>query len=194
MLKSVTYDENKLLLLLSEDSSYAFQIIYDKHKNNIYQIALRTLKSPLLAQEVVQDVFLKLWFERKNAASFHSLENWLFIVAKNHMLNQLKKIAKEWQHFNTYTAETENQFELPNEDSEIDKLYYTQLHDKALDSLTQHQKNVYVLVRLKNLSYIQTANLLKISPLTVKKHMNRALLGIRKFIKNSGFKSFFFFV
>lgn len=186
------YNETKLLSLLSEDSNYAFQLIYDRYKNNIYQVALRTLKSPLLAQEVVQDVFLKLWFERENAIDIKSLENWLFIVAKNHMLNQIKKISREWHQHNSYVKQATNQF-VEVEDSSVDKSVYADLHNKALGTLTAHQREVYKLVKLKHLSYLETASLLKISPLTVKKHMNRALMSIRKFINDNGFKCFYFF-
>ncbi|MEJ7678204.1 MAG: hypothetical protein WKG06_10155 [Segetibacter sp.] len=51
------YEEAKLVSLLAEDSEYAFQLIYDRYCNRIYQISIRYLKSPLLAQELVQDVF-----------------------------------------------------------------------------------------------------------------------------------------
>ena len=102
MLDHSTYDEKKLLILISKDSDEAFHIIYDKYKNTIYRVAIKSLKSPVLAQEIVQDVFLKVWFERKNLVNINSFENWLFIVARNHLLNQLKKIAKEWKGLHNY--------------------------------------------------------------------------------------------
>jgi RNA polymerase sigma-70 factor (ECF subfamily) len=190
IVSDIKYDEKKLLFLLSQDSSYAFQLIYDNHKNNIYRVAINALKSPLLAQEVVQDVFLKLWFERKNLLEIKSLENWLFIVAKNHMINQLKKISREWQQFSEYSEQQKVALEEDIEYS-LDKKVYYKLHSKAVSTLTNHQKNVYELIKFEKLTHLQVANKLKISPLTVKKHMSRALTGIRKFLKESGFKIFF---
>ena len=91
------YEDAHLITLLADDSEYAFQLMYDRYRNRIYQTAIRYLKSPLLAQEVVQDVFLKLWIERKNIKIDQPLEAWLYTVAKNNLLNRLKKIACEWK-------------------------------------------------------------------------------------------------
>ena len=91
------YEESKLILLLADDSEYAFQLIFDRHRNRIYKTAIRFLKSPILAQEVVQDVFLKLWFSRKNMNATQPIEAWLHTVAKNNIINRLKKISNEWK-------------------------------------------------------------------------------------------------
>ena len=57
-------EQNRILKLLHEGSEYAFQIIFDRYKNRIYKLSLKYLVSPILAQEAVQDVFLKLWFAK----------------------------------------------------------------------------------------------------------------------------------
>jgi DNA-directed RNA polymerase specialized sigma24 family protein len=72
-----SYEEARLIALLADDSEYAFQLLFDRHRNRIYHTAIRYLKSPVLAQEVVQDVFLKLWFERRNIRQGLPLEAWL---------------------------------------------------------------------------------------------------------------------
>ena len=190
MLDSATqYDEKRLLLLISQDSNYAFQFIYDLHKDNIYRVALMLLNSPLLAEEVVQDVFLKLWFERKNLQELQSLDNWLFIVARNHCLKQLKKIAFEWKNIDDLSASEKLSVEEHPEDY-LDQNIYKSLHQNAISNLTDHQKKVYELVKLQNLSHQEVATKLKISPLTVNKHLVRALKQIRKYLKESGFNLF----
>jgi RNA polymerase sigma-70 factor (ECF subfamily) len=189
LLDNSTYDEKKLLILISEDSNEAFHTIYDKYKNTIYGVAIKSLKSPVLAQEIVQDVFLKVWFERKNLPKINSFENWLFIVARNHLLNQLKKIAKEWKGLHNYQMDISNQEETPV--NNLDREFYKELYKNAISTLTDHQRNVYELVKIENLSYSQVADNLHVSPLTVKKHMSRALFQIRKVLKESG-SGFFF--
>ncbi len=187
------YDEKRLLLLISQDSNYAFQFIYDLHKDNIYRVAIMILNSPILAEEVVQDVFLKLWFERKNLTELQSLENWLFIVARNHCLKQFRKIAAEWKRIDDYRVVEDSLFEEHPENG-IDKNIYHNLHENAISTLTEHQKKVYELVKLRNLSHQEVASKLKISPLTVNKHLVRALKQIRKYIKESGFNLFSLFL
>ena len=186
LLDQTIYDERELLLLISEDGdNYAFQLLYNKYKDNVYRVAYRTLKSAVGAQEVVQDVFLKLWIERKNILNIQSLENWLYIVAKNHLLNQLKKNTNEWKNRSKYQLDAILIPEIPLND--LDKKIYIKLHQNAIATLTNHQRNVYELVRINHFSHIQVAEKMNISPLTVKKHMSRALFQIRKVLKDSGF-------
>ena len=178
------YEGYKLLLLLAEDSEYAFQLIYDRHRNRIYHTAIRYLKSPGLGQEVVQDVFLKLWFERKNLKVDRPIEAWLYTVAKNNILNRLKKIAREWKaldYLAHFTATEVNPASEKIEDSE-----YRQALIRAIESLPEKQQKVFQLARQEGLTYIQIGERLNISPLTVKTHMTRALQQIRHFLQNQG--------
>jgi RNA polymerase sigma-70 factor (family 1) len=179
----VIYEEYKLLSLLAEDSEYAFQLIYDRHRNRIYQTAIRYLKSPYLGQEVVQDVFLKLWFERKNLKTDKPVEAWLYTVAKNNILNRLKKIANEWKALDHLAHFTSNSTVPAFEKSESAE--YSQLLHKAISGLPDQQQKVFDLARKEKLTYIQIAEQLNISPLTVKTHMTRALQNIKtQFLKN----------
>jgi DNA-directed RNA polymerase specialized sigma24 family protein len=74
----LNFEESRLISLLNEDSEYAFQLIYDKHRNRIYQTAIKFLKSPIIAQDLVQDVFMKLWFERHKIEPSKPVEAWLY--------------------------------------------------------------------------------------------------------------------
>src|ERR1700712_699264 len=91
------YDEAALLTMLSQDSAYAFQLCFDTYRNRVYTVALSYLKEKTLAEETVQEVFLKLWLQRKELTELKSLQAWLFTVAKNHLINQLAKIAREYK-------------------------------------------------------------------------------------------------
>jgi len=189
MFEATPYDEKKLLQLISEGSSYAFQVVYDHHKNNIYIFAIKALKSPLLAQEVVQDVFLKLWFEREKLTQINSLESWLFVVTKNHLLNQLKKIAKEWKRVDESFLESNSTEDLELEF--IDKKVHIELHESAINQLTKTQKKVYQLIRVEKKTFAEASVILDISVDTLKKHMTSALVTVRSFITKNGFKCFF---
>lgn len=181
-----SYEEAKLIALLADDSEYAFQLLFDRHRNRVYQTAIRYLKSPLLAQEVVQDVFLKLWFERKNIRKDLPLEAWLFTIAKNNLLNRLKKIAVEWKvmkdlGINNIESQTGNDTE-----DKLQESQYNELLQEALGTLADKQRQVFLLAREEHLTYAQIGQRLHISPLTVKTHMARALEHIRAFFSSRG--------
>lgn len=183
-LTETTYDESKLLLLIAEDSEYAFQLIYDQNRNLVYKIAVRYLKSPILAQEVVQDVFLKLWMERKGFQKIPHLKAWLCTVTKNLVLNHLKKIANEWKALSHYKL-TNATIDTTLVES-YDGKPYQELLNKSISLLPEKQRQVYILAKQESQSYLQIAEKLSLSPLTVKTHMARALESIRKHLKNDG--------
>ena len=184
-----TYEESHLISLLAEDSEYAFQLMYDRHRNRIYHVAIRYLKSPVLAQEVVQDVFLKLWIERKNIKTNQPLEAWLYTVAKNNLINRIKKIANEWKAL-TNLKNLSNEFVNPPSDK-VEESQYNEFLKKAIETLPLQQQTVFYLARNEHLTYIQIGEKMGISPLTVKKHMSRALLHIKAHF--AGIEGLFFF-
>lgn len=170
--------------MLADDSEYAFQLLFDRYRNRIYQTAIRYLKSPVLAQEVVQDVFLKLWFERKNIRKDMPVEAWLFTIAKNNLLNRMKKLASEWKALKNFRP-SDNSVS-GNPEDKMQESQYDQLLQEALQILPDQQRRVFLLSRNEHLTYAQIGEKLDISPLTVKTHMSRALESIRSFFMSRG--------
>jgi RNA polymerase sigma-70 factor (family 1) len=178
------YEEARIITMLAEDSEYAFQLLYDRHRKRIYQTALRYLKSPLLAQEVVQDVFLKLWFNRRNLKTDLPVEAWLHTITKNILLNRIKRIANEWKAIKGVSQVSEKFVD--NIENNFQSAQYNQLLQKAIALLPEQQQKVFTLARYEQLTYQQIGMELNISPLTVKTHMSRALDSIRSFFADHG--------
>ncbi len=179
-----TYEENELLLLLRKDDQFAFKMIYDRYYPRIYQTALRYLKSSHAGQEVVQDVFMKLWLERHQLSHLSSLEAWLYTVARNNIMNRLKRTAVEWKakrHFTDTTPVAEQTTLNVLKDRE-----YSLLLKEALQHLPLQQRQVFELARHEKLTYAEIGERLQISPLTVKTHMSRALQHIRAWMAGRG--------
>jgi RNA polymerase sigma-70 factor (family 1) len=178
------YEEANLISLLAEDSEYAFQLLFDRYRNRIYQTAIRYLKSPVLAQEVVQDVFLKLWFERKSIRTDLSLEAWLFTIARNNLLNRIRKLANEWKALKNLAYIGEKS--LDNTANKLQESQYNQLLQQALLTLSDQQRKIFLLSRTEQLTYNQIGEKLGISPLTVKTHIARALEAIKSYFSLHG--------
>jgi len=184
MYKEEKLEDSKLMTLLADGSEYAFKILYSRYSNRIYKQAVRYLKSPVLAQEIVQDVFLSLWFERTKMKTDSPVEAWLITVAKNKLINQFRKLAKE----NSATVFFEKEFSTCKLEAEK-KLMNAELEklgSSIINLLPQMQKQVYYFAKVEDLSYNEIADRLNISPLTVKTHMARALYNIRKSLKQYG--------
>jgi RNA polymerase sigma-70 factor (family 1) len=178
------YEESTLLSLLAQNSEYAFQLVFDRYRNNIYKVAMMYVKSPVIAEEIVQDVFLKLWFQRKPLTEIRSLESWFFTLTKNLTLNCMKKIAHEWTAREKWI--TQNNLSENNADDKILNAEYQQLFQQAIAHLSPQQQQVYKMAKEQGLSYDDISRQLSISPLTVKTHMARALASMRLFLQQNG--------
>lgn len=183
-INQLNFEESRLITLLHEDSEYAFQLIYDKYRNRIYQTALKFLKSPIIAQDVVQDVFMKLWFERHRIEPSKPVEAWLLTVAKNNILNKLRKIANDWKATDTLSHSI---FQSINDtENKLQEAEFKQNLEAVVSKLPEQQKIVFILSRFKKLTYIQISDKMGISPLTVKTHLSRALVTIKKHFESKG--------
>ena len=180
----IKYEESKLISLLAEGSEYAFQLIYDRHRKRIYQTALRYLKSPVIAQDVVQDVFLKLWYHRESLHPNQAIEGWLYSVAKNNLLNRIKKIANEWNAMKDIAYIKDPFFN--NTEIKLEESQHKELLAQAISRLSDQQQTVWKLSRYDMHTYAEIGEKLGISPLTVKTHMARALASIKDFFLNHG--------
>jgi RNA polymerase sigma-70 factor (family 1) len=174
-------DETTLISLLRKDSEHAFELLFDHYHNLVYKVAMLYVKSPALAEDIVQDVFMKIWFQRNSLPDILSFESWVYTLARNVTINCLKKLAHESKVRTIFTDE-HPPFD-NSTDHKIRNSQYNALLQKAIGDLPEQQQKVYRLAKEQGLSYQAIGNELSLSPLTVKTHMTRALAAIRAFLK-----------
>lgn len=76
-------------VVASDEAS--FRRFYDRYRPKIYTVALKLLGEKTLAEDVVQDTFLKVWINRESLPTIENVEAWLHRIAKNVILNMMKK-------------------------------------------------------------------------------------------------------
>lgn len=156
----------------------AFVVFFHHYRNRIYGLALRMTRSTCMAEEIVQEVFLKIWMKKADLMDMQNLKAYLFTLARNDIYKVLKQISKNYQKF--LLAEQER---LPvdnnSEGYEVEEEYTTLLR-KAIDRLADQQKQVYNL-KERGLSREKAAVFLHLYPETVKSHLVQALRTIRNF-------------
>lgn len=175
------HNERDLLLKVAEGNENAFRQLFDHYSDNIYSVALVLAKSSVMAEEIVQDVFLKIWMKREQLPSIEKFDGYLFMTARNHIYNELRRKTLEQpfaehleQHFQESSA-------LPEEQLLLKETKH--LIQKAVAQLPTQQRSVYELSRNDGLDHAQIAEKLGISKLTVKSHMTKALQFIRQYLK-----------
>lgn len=171
-----TYDEERVLELLIGGSEYAFTLVFDHYRPQVYRSALKFLKSPELAEEVVQEVFLKVWHRRKELSRVKNFKAYLFVICRNLIFDNFKKLAEEIVASREFAHDIA--YESSTEEIILEK-QYEELLNQAVDQLPPQQKKVFCLAKIDGLSYEDIAGQLNLSRFTVKTHMAKALQSIR---------------
>lgn len=177
------YNNEEILHLLAEDNEFAFTQLFSRYRERIYGLALKFLKSNFLAEEILQDVFLKIWLKRKHLHEVEHFEAYLMVMARNFVFDRIKKVSYE------VTAKRElsrREYFTDNADHRLLQQQYQLLIDEAINLLSPQQKQVYKLVKEQCLSHEAAAKKLNISRLTVKRHMANALKFIRWYLQKNG--------
>jgi len=171
------YDEIELLAKTASGDQFAFRILYEKYSKKIYTLSVRLLHSEILAEEVRQEVFLKLWMLGTELTTIDNVEAFLRTLTRNRCLNVLRRIVLE----NKSDRElSKNYVDTHNETEESILLNdMRNLLNAAIDLLPEQQRQVYLLCQSEGLKYEEIAIRLNISINTVKTHMKRALASLR---------------
>lgn len=165
---------------MSEESRQ-FREFYDRWSGRVYAFGLKLCRSELLAEELMQEVFLRLWQYRDKLADAENLEAYLFQTVRNQAFTLMKRLAKEEAFLAEYGKDQPMTYNGTEE--AVDAREYRRLLEQALAQLTPKQREVYTLCQLEGLTYGQAAERLGVSPLTVKTHMQHALRQVRAFLK-----------
>lgn len=175
MRPSTKEQEQLLLQQLAAGCEHAFTALYRSHKQHIFDVALLYTKNADQAEEIVQEVFHKIWEKRETLANVLEFKNFLFIIARNCIFNQFKKTSQELAAQKNYLQEiTINDTDYRLRGEQCEELLHT-----AVASLPPQRKRIYQLAKEGGLSYEEIASQLSISRFTVKNQMAEALRFIR---------------
>lgn len=177
-------EDKELLLNLKEGDELAFVKIYNLYRNKVYNYAYQLSKSSDTAEEIVQEVFIRLWQKREQINMDFSFQGYIKKITLNHVLNHLKKVAREkalqeevFQHISVNSSRAEDQLL----EKELRKVY-----EEAIAQLPAQKKLIYQLVRSEELSHEEIAIKLSISKNTVKNHMVEASKFVREYVRKNG--------
>lgn len=172
--------EKELLLHVARGSEQAFRQLFMRYHQWLISHIFRLTGSMAQAEEVAQDVFLKLWMNREVLAGIHNFKPYLFVLSRNHAVNVLKETIKERMRRQEWEKEHAPQ-PLNNEEEQTVTRYT--LLDEAIDQLPPQQRKVYLLSRYEQLTYTEISGRMNISRETVKKYIQIAVASITTFIK-----------
>nr|WP_295865649.1 RNA polymerase sigma-70 factor [uncultured Chitinophaga sp.] len=175
-------DEQVLLASAATGDETAFEELFRKYGRKLYSFMLQ-LNGSAAAEDIVQEVFFKLWKERDKLSAITHFNSYLFRMAQNQAINDFRKMARATL---LPIEEAGRQETTPATDSneEIEFKALRERVQEIIDSLPPQQRRVYLLNREQGLKHKEIAELLNISPSTVNKHLVQALHALRTGLGN----------
>lgn len=180
-------DEDRLVSLLRQGQDDAFRILIKRYQARLLNLAYGITLDREESQEIVQEVFLKVFQKIKEFRGQSSLSTWLHRITINQCLNWRRKWKRraKWQHRSLEAEDADHLEELGSEDSGPEEIYrdaeFQRIFTEKLRSLPDDARAVFTLKELEGLSYDEIAEVMKIKRGTVSSRLFYA----RKKLKES---------
>ena len=175
-------NDTELARKISTGNQQAFRELYDRYHVQMYYIAKNYVKSTDLAQDAVQDIFVKLWEKRFRIDESKSIKGFLFTMLRNHVLNMIRDRKDEIVSITGIESK-----ELPRQNLTEDELVYKEYHEivkQGLEELSDRKREVFELRTLQGHTNSEVAHLLNINIRTVKTHFYNSSKFMREYLKN----------
>ncbi len=184
------HTEQELITLLQSGSQYAFECLFYTYSQKLYRFTLSYLKNEVEAEEIVQEVFIKIWEKRERIKNDTSFKSYLFTIA----FNSIRK------HFNAKSKKVNFQTEilelLAAESSAIEsKINFEVLLlklDQLIEKMPERRKEIFIKRKKEGKSIREIANELFISPKTVENQITEAMNFLRKEFSQDKFSGLLF--
>lgn len=171
-----------LLAKVAAGDEGAFRELFDGHRDKLYAYMLRLSKERVIAEDIVQEVFLKIWINREQLEDIRNFDAYLFTIARNHAFNLSKQITYRRALLGQITS-GQPQSDLSTE-KEVDYKYLQSLLAQELGKLPPQQRKVFTLSRFEGLSNEDISREQSISVGTVKKHLSLATQTLKAALKD----------
>ena len=167
-------NEERYVDALKEGSREAFTMLYNLYADRLYSFALVQTKSKQMAEDVVQDTFLKLWNNRTNLNCYGNVQALVFTMARNLIIDAFRRQVANIDieaYFNLHEA-------LPSTASPEESLYFNETKEhleQAKAKLSNKECKIYEMSREQDMPIKKIAQTLNLSPQTVKNYLTSTL-------------------
>jgi RNA polymerase sigma-70 factor (ECF subfamily) len=189
--EKLLHTEKELVKKLKEGDSFAFEVLFYKYRNKIKGFAIRLVPTQIDPEEIVQEVFVRVWLKKEAINPDKDFQSYLFSIAKNMILDHLKsavnrKLYFVEEHFQQDLMIEEGSESTIPEDAE-EKLL------NLIQQIPERRREIFCLNRFEGLSYKQIAERLNITENTVDSQIRNALAFLRKEFRKMVILGFLFF-
>ena len=174
-------DEKVLFKRITEGDVKSFETIFHTYYANLCRFATGFIHDDEMAEEIVQDLFVKLWEKRTQIEVDISIKNYLYRSVKNQCLNNIKHNIIKTKHLQNIETEKETQIQ---PDEHFLAVELANKIEESIQSLPEKRREIFRLSREEGLKYKEIAERLNISLKTVEAQMGLAIKTLREKLKN----------
>ncbi len=168
-----------------------FSEIFREHECRLHSLALTVTKSRAMAEDIIQDVFTRLWEHRESLGEIRSIESWLYRLTENRIIDFLRKAAADsrlratiWNNLEEMVDEAESRIVIKE---------YNAIIRQAIEGLPPQRRLIYKLNKEEGKNYQEIANQLHLSTHTVKNQLHSATRSVRELLQKN-FRIFFLII
>lgn len=170
-------DEKSILQQFAAGNHVAFRELFMRYHLKVYYFILGLVKSESDAEDLTQEIFLKIWTQRSRFTEVRTFGSYLYVLAKHTAFNHIESRRVCLENLEKAGANDNPRNETPYEDLVAEDLRL--LVDMIVDSMPSQRKMIYRMSRNEGLSNTEIADKLRITKKTVENHLNLALKALR---------------
>ncbi|HEY4482454.1 MAG TPA: RNA polymerase sigma-70 factor [Candidatus Brocadiaceae bacterium] len=178
------YDEKALLERVAVGDRKAFTDLYSNHVNGLYRFIYLFTKSKEETEEILQDVFVRIWEKKERLAEVQSFKNYLFKAAKNKLISHVRHLQIKDRVLSEIRRSRSNSSETTYD--QVDYKEYYDIVQRAIDKLPPKRKLIFRLNTENGLSQDEIADKLKVSKSFVQKQLYKAYDFVRQYLSKHG--------
>ncbi|MBC9913462.1 RNA polymerase sigma factor [Chitinophaga varians] len=180
---TIPHNETELLKRLANGDAVAYRELFVRHWDAVYSSALLLSRSPDIAEDIAQEVFVTLWEKRAQLAQVEKLEAYFFIMARNLLYSRLRKLASQdayLQYVLNYQQEASHAgTEARAEFKELENAVHA-----AIRRLPPQQQKAFRMSRFEGMGHEEIARVMGLSRITIKSYIVQALATLRKLLQH----------
>lgn len=176
------HNEPELIREMQTGCQEAFTALYRHYSPHLYMNIIRMVHDPVLAEELVQELFTRIWQKRESQGITEDFQGYMYRIAQNLVFDFFRKMKKDrilLEKFKTITSEADAS---ATADEILDHRQSMGIINNAIEHLPPQQKKVYKLVKQEGYTYKKAAEEVGISPFTVKEYLTLANKSIRNYL------------
>lgn len=177
--------ETELLQEVAAGNEQAFNVLFNRHWDHLYNYMMRITKSHHVSEEIVTDVFLKLWTGRELVPNIQNMDAFLATVAYNKAMNFFKLSARNARLQKVISQSMQQNTDEVSADCRILDAEAVSILQNAIQKLSPRRRKIFTLSREHGLTHDQIASELNLSLQTVKNTMSDALSSLRSILQKN---------